>query len=89
MAEIEIERKPPRRTGMWIAVVLGLIVLAGAAWYYLAGPGVAEREGPAVGDTADVMTPMPPSPLPSLPGDTGAPYDTVGGSVADTGGAAR
>lgn len=87
MAEIEVERRPKRRTGVWIAVVLGLIVAAVAAWYYLLGPGV-EREGAMEAeDTVDVFAPAPTAPPTPLPGDTLGGFDTIGGSVPDTGGA--
>ena len=38
MAEIQIERKK-KGVGGWVLGVLFLLVLLGAGWYYMMGPG--------------------------------------------------
>ncbi len=85
MAEIDIERRPPRRTGLWLAVILLLLVAAAAAWYWWAGPGMASRE--SAPDTARYVPALPPAGMvPVVPADTGRTGDTLGGRVPGAGG---
>lgn len=58
MAEIDIERRPRRNGWSWALGVLLLLLVAGVAWYFAAGPGVqAPDEGPA-----DMPPPAPTAP---------------------------
>jgi len=40
MAEIDIERRPRKNPWSWALGILLLLLVAGVAWYFAAGPGM-------------------------------------------------
>lgn len=64
MAEIDIERKSRRGGWSWALLILVILAIAAAAWYFLAGPGMTVPEEAGEPGVETLETPAG-TPLPS------------------------